>query len=65
MIKTIEKILVLLLFAIAIIGIIVPISASESVDSKNKMYSIDSKKKLLNIKLNGMLTVEKLVPRGP
>jgi len=45
MIKNIEKILMLLLFAIAIVGIIAPINASETIDSKNKMYSIESKKK--------------------
>ena len=48
----IKKILVILLFAIAIIGIITPVNAAiESIDSKNKVYSIESKEKSVKYKI--------------
>lgn len=46
------KLLVLLLFTIAILGIIAPVSGTESVNSGNKVFSIESKEKSLKLKIN-------------
>jgi len=47
-----KKILILLFFAVAIIGIIAPINAAESsVSSEDKVYSIESKNKAASLKI--------------
>ena len=45
----IKKIIVLLIFAVAIIGIIAPVSAA--ISSENKVYSIESKEKAVKYKV--------------
>jgi len=47
-----KTIVVLLFFAVAIFGIMAPINAVESsISSENKIYSIESKKKAVNLKI--------------
>jgi uncharacterized repeat protein (TIGR02543 family) len=49
--NTKTKILVLLLFTIAIIGIITPINATESTNIENKVFTKESKEKSVKLKL--------------
>jgi len=47
-----NRILILLFFAVAILGIIAPLNAAESlVSSEDKVYTIESKKKAVNLKI--------------